>query len=250
MCMVNRVAPFSPKTETAIPETPPRHITKWNELLGYVPNWKSLISQLQNSAIPIKSRDVLTRIFHHNLQVRHRFHFLNRDPSDSWCHQCPLHVVETLEHCLFTCPHITTITSLLRLTYFNFYHSRLASHWDILFSSDPPKASAHPWIVLRAIAIHAIWSSRCQTVLSSKPPSPTHVIIQEILTSFETRVQGLYHSKTQARGPKAHKELVAFCQLYTETVPMFVLPSKLQFSFPTLAPHFAAIWGSHLRTHQ
>ena len=248
--LAHRMPPFNAKLKPPLDQTTPKHITKWNTLLGFSPNWPKLFAQLQFSYIPLKSRNVLIRIFHHNLQVRDRFHFLTNIPANRECNQCSAHFSETLEHCLFTCQRIMQLSSLLRLTYFHFYRTRLSSHWDILFNSDPHKKISQPWLLLRAIALHTIWSTRCQSLLTNTSPVPYKSLTQEILKIFEVRIQGLYHIKCQKAGPKAHREQVSFCKLFTDTIPMFTLPSAPKLTFPTLSPSFTTLWGCHQRVEQ
>ncbi|CAI7857982.1 unnamed protein product [Closterium sp. NIES-53] len=127
---------------------------RWN---GYI-NRKRTIAIRDSLGTPSKPRDVLLRIHNLNLQVGERVAFFSSKPSCPYCGG-----VETLEHCLYSCPKIQVVTSLLRsLRMLN--SSRVVSSLGDLLFRKAGVSTAFPEATLTSITLHQLWAERCDAV--------------------------------------------------------------------------------------
>ncbi|CAI7909365.1 unnamed protein product [Closterium sp. NIES-53] len=132
---------------------------RWNGCI----KWKRTIAIRDSLVTPSKPRDVLLRIHNLNLQVGERVAFFSSKPVCPYCGG-----VETLEHCLYSCPKIQAVTSALLRSLRMLNSSRVVSSLgDLLFWKAGTRA-AFPEATLTSITLHQLWAERCDAVFRGK----------------------------------------------------------------------------------
>jgi hypothetical protein len=172
------------------------------------------------------------------IPVGHRLRFI--EEIETSCPWCGHH--ETVFHCFFTCPQLSSFSHVLYSILSTCFASHAPSSTALLFHTLPNPQYDRAWSLLLCTYLHTIWCARSGRLLGDSTVSPV-AIPHLILSHFESTVQKLFFNSLRRRHCASGRLLDRLTHTYITSTRLFLPPSP-PFQIPILNRSLFGSWTS------